>query len=366
MLEPLGVSADAEGVYRLLLSGPLAADELRLFTRLSPVALRRHLSELAVRGLVMRGSDGAYRAQSAQHLLESAARRQEALSLRAVAQRTAAATKFVVDVITDVGNGPNTCGVQRIDGRQNMKVHAGRFMDVTRHEIVRVEALLTAAQERERAAEHRKNMRAEVVYLGAGISNRVVMPARQWRLYAADRATRTAVRAVVAAGRRFRLGGSTTPQLTIFDRRVALLPLAPVPGSSPGGYIVRDPAFAQRLARSFEALWAGSLTADLPNFGEELSQAQRTVIVSLAGGSSDEVIARKLGSSRRSVARVVAELMAIAGTTSRFQLGVEAIARGWLGGEPHDRVPWQRPPGGEAAAGAEPRLTPATPAQQRT
>ncbi len=50
----------------------------------------------------------------------------------------------------------------------------------------------------------------------------------------------------------------------------------------------------------------------------------------LAGGATDEVAARNLGISRRSVTRSVERLMAATGSTSRFELALNAARAGWL------------------------------------
>jgi DNA-binding NarL/FixJ family response regulator len=50
----------------------------------------------------------------------------------------------------------------------------------------------------------------------------------------------------------------------------------------------------------------------------------------MAAGATDEVIARRLAISRRSVVRRTGLLMERLGATTRFQAGVQAARRGWL------------------------------------
>lgn len=61
-----------------------------------------------------------------------------------------------------------------------------------------------------------------------------------------------------------------------------------------------------------------------------LRPALRSVVRLMAAGEKDEAIARKLHVSDRTVRRLVAELLEIAGVDSRFQLALEAARRGWL------------------------------------
>lgn len=50
----------------------------------------------------------------------------------------------------------------------------------------------------------------------------------------------------------------------------------------------------------------------------------------MAQGLKDEVVARRLGLSLRTVRRRIAHLMAELDATTRFQAGIEAVRRGWL------------------------------------
>jgi DNA-binding NarL/FixJ family response regulator len=61
--------------------------------------------------------------------------------------------------------------------------------------------------------------------------------------------------------------------------------------------------------------------------------AQRTVVLGLlAQGNTDEVIAKRLGISSRTVRRISSELLEQLGARSRFQAGARAVARNWITG----------------------------------
>lgn len=58
---------------------------------------------------------------------------------------------------------------------------------------------------------------------------------------------------------------------------------------------------------------------------------ERTVLRMMASGNLDEVISRHIGVSVRTTRRIISDLSARLGAGSRFQAGVEALRRGWLG-----------------------------------
>lgn len=62
----------------------------------------------------------------------------------------------------------------------------------------------------------------------------------------------------------------------------------------------------------------------------ELTSRELATLRYMAGGLKDEAIARELGVSPRTLRRLVAGMLDRLGSESRFQAGVEAMARGWL------------------------------------
>jgi DNA-binding NarL/FixJ family response regulator len=56
----------------------------------------------------------------------------------------------------------------------------------------------------------------------------------------------------------------------------------------------------------------------------------RQVLTLLAAGLKDEAIARRLGTTTRTVRRLVQEAMTALDARSRFNVGVEASRRGWI------------------------------------
>jgi DNA-binding CsgD family transcriptional regulator len=93
---------------------------------------------------------------------------------------------------------------------------------------------------------------------------------------------------------------------------------------------IRQRSVVAALTLWFEALWAAA--TPVPDFdsGEARPDLRRFLLQQLVAGAQDEVIARKLGISLRTVRRRIAALMVELGVDTRFQAGVEAVRRGWL------------------------------------
>ncbi|MEV4411636.1 helix-turn-helix transcriptional regulator [Catellatospora sp. NPDC049609] len=125
---------------------------------------------------------------------------------------------------------------------------------------------------------------------------------------------------------------STIPMLTIvYDRAVALLPLDPN-NTRLGAVEVRSPGVVAAVYALFEQIWAGAvpLGTAAPVDANGLDPQAKQLLAMLAEGHTDEMAARKLGVSLRTVRRVAADLMERLDARSRFQAGLEAGRRGWI------------------------------------
>jgi DNA-binding CsgD family transcriptional regulator/sugar-specific transcriptional regulator TrmB len=134
-----------------------------------------------------------------------------------------------------------------------------------------------------------------------------------------------------AAGAQNRTTGVLPSRMVITDNDSAVLPVDPK-NTAAGVVVVRDPAVLSFLRRLFDHHWERGLdfTAEEQENGLEPTQLERDVLLLLAAGKKNEVIAHKLDISPRSVSRIVANLMERLGATSRFQAGVRAAMNGWL------------------------------------
>ncbi|MFC4018867.1 LuxR family transcriptional regulator [Micromonospora sp. GCM10011542] len=133
------------------------------------------------------------------------------------------------------------------------------------------------------------------------------------------------------------LGGQvrTTPALpmlmVVVDRQVALLPLDPAE-SSRGAVEVVHAGVVAAIYALFEQVWRTASPLGAPPLldTDGFEPFARELLQILAAGHTDEVAARKLGLSLRTVRRVTASLMERLDARSRFQLGVHAAQRGLL------------------------------------
>ncbi len=125
---------------------------------------------------------------------------------------------------------------------------------------------------------------------------------------------------------------STIPMLAIvYDREVALLPLDPH-NSRLGAVEVRSPGMVAAVYALFEQIWAGAVPfgEPAPVDADGLAPQDKQLLSMLAEGHTDEMAARKLGVSLRTVRRMAADLMERLDARSRFQAGLAAGRRGWV------------------------------------
>ena len=87
------------------------------------------------------------------------------------------------------------------------------------------------------------------------------------------------------------------------------------------------------IAAVFEQIWLSATPFGIQDQRRrsELTGTERALLQLLQEGCTDAQVARRLSVSTRTVGRVVAELMTKLGASSRFQAGVLARRRGWLG-----------------------------------
>ncbi|MEU0830037.1 LuxR family transcriptional regulator [Streptomyces sp. NPDC005969] len=136
----------------------------------------------------------------------------------------------------------------------------------------------------------------------------------------------------IEAGEQARVLPSVPVKLVIIDDAYALVSLSIKEADVHNTMLVVQPCgLLSALVALFEQAWQNAL----PFHGRTvrpggLLPADRRLLWLLAGGASDEVIAREIGISRRTLFRRVQILMARLGATSRFQMALQAQRCGWL------------------------------------
>jgi DNA-binding CsgD family transcriptional regulator/sugar-specific transcriptional regulator TrmB len=135
-----------------------------------------------------------------------------------------------------------------------------------------------------------------------------------------------------AAGEQARVVPSVPAKLMIIDDRAALVLLsaADVDRNS-SALLVRRCSLLPALTALFDAYWQlGRPLSGTGGQAQSLKPYERQLLALLAGGVTDDVAARNLGISRRTVTRCVERLMTVTGASSRFQLALNAAREGWL------------------------------------
>jgi len=129
------------------------------------------------------------------------------------------------------------------------------------------------------------------------------------------------------AGANIRTVPEVTLDATVVDGALAVLP------NRDGVALLRLPGAVGAIADLFERIWSTSvalLPADVPQ-ETELSARERELLALLTAGWTDESAAARLGLSVRTIRRTMSDIMHRLGARSRFQAGVKAVDRGWVG-----------------------------------
>lgn len=128
-------------------------------------------------------------------------------------------------------------------------------------------------------------------------------------------------------------------RLILQDDEVAVVAASPDEPER-GAVLVRGAGLLCALGALFDSYWrSGTSVAGCDGrswargehaAGGELDAVQREIVGLLARGAKDELIARQMGVSVRTVRRLISELAARLGVESRFAFGVEAARQGWV------------------------------------
>ncbi|GAA2814704.1 helix-turn-helix transcriptional regulator [Kitasatospora sp. CM 4170] len=120
-------------------------------------------------------------------------------------------------------------------------------------------------------------------------------------------------------------------RMQIVDREVAMVPLDP-DDLTKGVAVIRELGAVAGLCALFDQIWEQSevLGAAPATPAGEITPQQRELLRLLSAGLTDEAAARRLGVSLRTERRMITDLMDQLGAQSRFQLGQRVTERGLL------------------------------------
>lgn len=119
--------------------------------------------------------------------------------------------------------------------------------------------------------------------------------------------------------------------LVVVDRRVALVPLDPQDGRR-GALVLHSAGAVTAMTALFEQVWrtATPWQDAAPRNLHGLTPQERELLCLLAEGCIDEVVARRLGVSLRTIRRMTSDLTTRLHARSRFEAGVRAVRQGWI------------------------------------
>ncbi|MEU6555911.1 LuxR C-terminal-related transcriptional regulator [Streptomyces sp. NPDC046915] len=143
------------------------------------------------------------------------------------------------------------------------------------------------------------------------------------------------LRRLNGAGAQVRTAHTLPLRLIVVDHSLAIVPASQTADGEIAAVVLRGETLVSVFQGIFEHCWASaavlteSATAS-PEGDWHPTGRHRELVRMLAGGLTDEAMARKLGVSERTVRRLVGELTERLGTASRFQAGVCAVRLGWL------------------------------------
>jgi DNA-binding CsgD family transcriptional regulator len=322
----LGISADAESVYRILLAEP-GADAAGLGDRTgwpSP-RIETALAELADNSLILRDDADHFQLANPEIALNSLQVRLESEALER--QRLAAASREQVDRLLadyrrDQPAPPIEPRVEELVGAEAVWTRVREAADKVEREAAAFSPG-GVLEPRDPATGHSYNE----ALLRRGINTRIVhLDSVRNDQAALDRLARMTV-----AGAQIRTVPVLALRMIIFDRAVAFIPID-VEDDDAGALVLHGRNLVAPLMTLFDLKWAvGAPVGGLPEIDGPTPSAQhRAVLLLLFAGHTDEAIARRLGVSLRTARRIIADLMTRLGAHGRFHAGARAAELGWL------------------------------------
>ncbi|MFE0463909.1 LuxR C-terminal-related transcriptional regulator [Kitasatospora sp. NPDC058965] len=333
MLDMLGVGATARTVYGVMQQYPGAGvEELAGLTDLSEVQVRAALDELVALELLRhsRERDGALVPVPMAVALPGLVRRQEeelAARERAIAASRAAATRLIAEQVTPGPAtrpaGGATSSTEHLLGADAVQDRLDQLVAGATSEVISLVPGNAVPEESLQAAKA-----ADSVTLGRGVTCRIV-----YQDAVRNHAPTLAYgRWLAEHGAQVRTTAVLPQRLLIADRCAAIVPIDPDQPWA-GRVHTTDPGIVHQLVALFEQVWVGASPLDHARPLEArtgLTNVERALLQLLAGGTTDEVAAKQLGISARTVRRIMADLMARLDADSRFEAGIKAAKNGWL------------------------------------
>ncbi|TMR90108.1 helix-turn-helix transcriptional regulator [Nonomuraea basaltis] len=236
--------------------------------------------------------------------------------------RTAALAQHYLDLPRQAGGDAHVEFFPRAD-RARLNQRIDELAELSSHEVLGLQPPANWTRETLEAGLARTK-----VTLGNGVRVRA--------LYAQISLSNPLIREYVGHWRQHGVEVRVAPviptRLLIYDRHTAIVQADP-DDLEAGAVLISGASVVSSIAAIYDYCWmTASEPEDVPGSpdGSDLTDQQRAVLRLLATGAKDSAIARSLGVSTRTITRLVSELTAALGASSRFQAGVRAARLGWL------------------------------------
>lgn len=332
MLHVFGISDQAEEVYRVMLANPnFGVDELAARLGIGSDAVKSAFDELARAALLRPSLDtpDQWRAVSPEAGLEAALARQQAELVQQqnrIEEARAAAAALMAEY-TKLRPGWQYAEVEELVGVAAVRQRIAELVPKAQSEVLtfapggaQSSDFLNAVTPTDRLLLER-GVRIRDVYLDS-IRN--------------DPKTLAYARHLTDLGGEIRTVPALPMRMVVFDRELGIVPIDPE-DTRAGAVLIQGPGLINALTSLFDLVWAhasplgGRTKRQRPKGPDEPPNSQeRELLRLLAQGLTDELVARRLGVSVRTMRRIAADLMERLGARSRFQAGALAVARGWL------------------------------------
>lgn len=132
-----------------------------------------------------------------------------------------------------------------------------------------------------------------------------------------------------AAGAKVRVARRVTHRTIIVDRQIVVVAVRPDAMRVPF-LVVREPALVHNFREQFAGLWKSAHSVGVKPEDSLADGSVREILDILKSGVTDEVAARQLGVSDRTIRRRVAAVLDLLGASSRFEAGAKAVQAGWI------------------------------------
>lgn len=306
VLGPVGIGADDEQLYRLMLRDPeLGPDDLAARLGKSRPWVTAALGRLESAGLVTRTSrhPASWLPSRPDAAIDILVSRQRAH----LDQVSETAKQWLAEMSVPHGDRHERL-VEVVVGKDAVAARFAQLLQSTAEELLVLDRPPYASVPTEADRGVRTLLADGVLVRGIYSPDSLSLPGAVEEAHSAS-----------DAGERSRVHPEVPMKLAVSDRDLALLPLA-TDHAVDSALVVHSSALLDALVRLFELLWQQGV----PVVRDPGVDHDSRLLTMLTAGMQDDAIARRLGVSTRTVGRSVAQLLTSLGARTRFQAGALA------------------------------------------